>query len=422
MRSGAQMFGRLADALSNSWKAQARPEQLEPSGDWWSTWLILAGRGWGKTRTLTEWVHGHCVAGRVSRVAICAPTAADCRDVLIEGSSGFLAIASNSTRPLWEPSKHRLTWPNGSQAALYSAEEPERLRGPQHDLAALDELAAWKYPEALDMLNLGLRSGTRPRKLICTTPRPSKMLKAIIEDPSTVITRGKTADNAKNLAPSFMDGILRKYGGTRLGRQEIGGELLSDVPGALWQLASIDSARVEIAPRSGCKRVVVAIDPAVTSGEDADETGIITAGIDGDHAYVLEDASGRYAPIEWAQKAINLYRKWHADRIVAEVNNGGAMVEGTVRMVDPNVSFRAVHASRGKVVRAEPVSALYEQGRVHHVGAFPELEDQLCSFTSDFDRSRAGYSPDRLDALVWALFELMLEAVPAAPLFGSYGR
>jgi phage terminase large subunit-like protein len=421
MRSSAQMFGRLADALSNSWRVQARPEQCEPSGDWWSTWLILAGRGWGKTRTGTEWVHSHAVAGTASRIAIVAPTAADCRDVLIEGPSGFLAIASNSTRPTWEPSKRRLTWPNGAEATAFSAEEPERLRGPQTDLAYCDELATWPHPETLDMLNLGLRVGIRPRKLITTTPKPSKLLKAIIADPTTVITRGKTADNAKNLSPMFMDGIMRKYAGTRLGRQEIDGELLLDVPNALWQLDWLDRDRVEKAPE--LERVVVAIDPAVTSGEDADETGIIVAGVTGDHAYVLEDASGRYQPHEWAQRAIGLYRKHKADRIVAEVNNGGEMVASTIRMIDPNVSFKAVHASRGKVIRAEPCSALYEQSRVHHVGTFARLEDQLCSFTSDFNRGAAGYSPDRLDALVWALSELMVLSVqPVMPQFGTYGR
>jgi predicted phage terminase large subunit-like protein len=410
MRSASQLFGGLAAALSTSWRVQSRNEQREPSGDWWSTWLILAGRGWGKTRTGTEWVHGHAVAGTASRIAICAPTFADLRDVLIEGPSGLLSIASNSTRPTWEPSKNRLTWPNGAQASVFSAEEPERLRGPQHDLAFCDELAAWKYPEALDMLNFGLRVGARPRKLITTTPKPTKQLKAIIADPTTVITRGKTLDNAKNLAPQFISGIMAKYAGTRLGRQEIDGELLSDTPGALWQLDWLDRDRVEAMPFSGLERVVVAIDPAVTSGEDADETGIIVAGVANGHAYVLEDLSGRYQPHEWARRAVAAYRRHRADRIIAERNNGGEMVEGTVRMVDPNASFKAVHASRGKVTRAEPVSALYEQGRVHHVGSFSQLEDQMCAFTSDFDRSRAGYSPDRVDALVWALSELVLEA------------
>jgi predicted phage terminase large subunit-like protein len=403
------MFGRLADALSNSWRVQARPEQLEPPGDWWESWLILAGRGWGKTRTGTEWVHRHAIMGTASRIAICAPTAGDVRDVLVEGPSGFLAIASNSTRPTWEPSKRRLEWPNGAQAIAFSAEEPERLRGPQHDLAYLDELAAWKYPEALDMLNFGLRVGVRPRKLITTTPKPTKLLKAIIANPATVTTRGKTTDNAKNLAPTFISSIMNRYAGTRLGRQEIDGEMLSDTPGALWQLDWLDRDRIEAVPWLGFDRVVVAIDPAVTSGEDADETGIIVAGSDGNgHAFVLEDGSGKYAPAEWARTAITLYRKHRADRIIGETNNGGEMIENTVRMVDPNVSYRSVHASRGKVVRAEPISALYEQGRVHHVGAFPQLEDQMTAFTSDFDRGRAGYSPDRLDALVWALTELML--------------
>jgi phage terminase large subunit-like protein len=417
MRSSAQMFGRLADALSGSWRVRARPEQREPIGDWWSTWLILSGRGWGKTRTGTEWVHGHAMAGTASRIAIVVPTAADVRDVLVEGPSGFLSIASNSTRPTWEPSKRRLTWPNGCEAAVYSAEEPERLRGPQHDLAYCDELATWPHPETIDMLNLGLRVGIRPRKLITTTPKPSKLLKAIIADPATVITRGKTADNEKNLAASFMAGILRKYGGTRLGRQEIDGELLLDVPNALWQLDWLDRDRVAKAPE--LERVVVAIDPAVTSGEDADETGIIVAGVVGDHAYVLEDASGRYQPHEWAVRAIGLYQRHKADRIVAEVNNGGEMVASTIRMINPNVSFKAVHATRGKVIRAEPCSALYEQSRVHHVGTFARLEDQLCGFTSDFNRNTAGYSPDRLDALVWALTELMVLAVePVMPQFG----
>jgi phage terminase large subunit-like protein len=415
------MFGRLADALSNSWKMQARPEQREPTGDWWSTWLVLAGRGWGKTRCGVEWVHSHAVAGTARRIAICSATAADCRDVLVEGPSGFLSIASNSTRPTWEPSKRRLTWPNGAEATAFSAEEPERLRGPQHDLAYLDELCTWPHPEALDMLNLGLRVGIRPRKLITTTPKPSRLLKAIIADPATVITRGKTADNEKNLSPSFMAGILRKYGGTRLGRQEIDGELLLDVPNALWELGWLDRDRVAKAP--DLERVVVAIDPAVTSGEDADETGIIVAGVVGDHAYVLEDASGKYQPHQWAQKAIDLYRKHSADRIIGETNNGGEMVASTIRMIDPNVSFKAVHATRGKVIRAEPCSALYEQSRVHHVGTFARLEDQLCSFTSDFNRGAAGYSPDRLDALVWALSELMVQAIEAPmPVFGTYGR
>jgi predicted phage terminase large subunit-like protein len=409
----------LADALEDGgWPARARPEQLEPPGEW-VTWLILAGRGWGKTRTSVEWVHGHAVAGTAGRIALVAPTAADVRDVLVEGPSGFLAIASDTTRPLYEPSKRRLEWPNGATATCYSAEEPERLRGPQHDLAALDELCAFSHPETLDMLNFGLRVGARPRKLITTTPKPTKQLKQIIADPTTIITRGRTLDNSANLAPTFISGILNKYGGTRLGRQEIEGELLDDTPGALWQQKWIDDARVAAMPWGGLTRVVVAIDPAVTSGEDADETGIICAGVDANGAvYVLEDASGRYQPHEWANKAINLYKKHHADRIVAEINNGGGLVEATIRSVDPNISYKGVHASRGKVTRAEPISALYEQGKVHHVGTFTELEDQMVSFTSDFSRASAGYSPDRLDSAVWAITELALTKQRAQFYFG----
>ena len=303
MRSSGQMFGRLADALSGSWRIHARPEQREPPGDRWATWLILAGRGWGKTRTGTEWVHSHAVAGTASRVAIVAPTAADVRDVLVEGPSGFLAIASNSTRPTWEPSKRRLEWPNGAQATAFSAEEPERLRGPQHDLAYCDELATWPHPEALDMLNLGLRVGIRPRKLITTTPRPSKMLKAIIADPTTVITRGKTVDNAQNLAPGFIAGIMNRYAGTRLGRQEIDGELLTDVQGALWTREMIERANGTW-KLPDVKRVVVAVDPSGTRGQEdgGDLVGIVVAGLGVDGlGYVLADRTCKLSPDGWGR-------------------------------------------------------------------------------------------------------------------------
>jgi phage terminase large subunit-like protein len=411
----AQLAAALADG---GWAAKARAEQLEPPGEW-LVWLILAGRGWGKTRTGVEWVHGHAVMGTASRIALVAPTAADVRDVLIEGPSGFLNIASDHTRPLYEPSKRRLEWPNGATATCFSAEEPERLRGPQHDLAFCDEVAAWKYPEAMDQLNFGLRVGIRPRKLITTTPKPTKLLKSIVADPTTFITRGSTLDNGANLAPTFMTSIMKKYAGTRLGRQEIEGELLNDTPGALFQIDWLDRDRVTQLPWGGLQRIVIAIDPAVTSGEDADETGIIAAGLGYDgHGYILDDKSGRYQPHEWAAVAIQMYRRWQADRIIGETNNGGEMIESTIRMVDPNVSYKSVHASRGKVVRAEPISALYEQGRVHHAGIFTELEDQMSAFTSDFSRATAGYSPDRLDALVWALSELMLEKEGSRLFFG----
>ncbi len=383
------------------WSYRARREQLPPEGDW-RVWLLLAGRGFGKTRTGAELVRARVGAHQARRIALVAPTAADARDVMVEGESGLLAIAPPWKRPLYEPSKRRLTWPNGAVATTYSADEPERLRGPQHDFAWCDELAAWRYPEAWDMLMFGLRLGADPRAVVTTTPRPTKLVRGLVADPHVIVTRGRTAANRANLAPAFLDQIVRRYEGTRLGRQELDAEILDDMPGALWQRGIIEAVRSS-APAK-LVRVVVAIDPAAGSGEHADETGIVVAGRDAlGHAYVLADASGRYAPAEWARVATAAYTAHQADRIVGEVNNGGEMVEATLRMIDPNVPFGAVRASRGKAARAEPVAALYEQGRIHHVGAFPQLEDQMCSFTADFDRNVAGYSPDRVDALVWAI-------------------
>lgn len=405
----AGIYARLAAALQWSWRVRARPDQIAPSGDW-LTWLILAGRGWGKTRTGAEWVQEQIQFGGCSRMALVAPTASDVRDVMVEGESGLLSIAPEGMRPIYEPSKRRLTWPNGAIATCFSADEPERLRGPQHDGAWCDELGAWRYPEAWDQLQLGLRLGRGPRCVVTTTPKPIALIRDLLkrEGKGVVVTRGRTRDNADNLAPGFLEAIQRRYGGTRLGRQELDGEFLDDVPGALWQRAWIDSDRVAKAP--DLRRIVVAIDPAVTNTEGSDETGIVAAGVEGAgrdrRYYVLDDLSGRYGPLEWAQKAITAYRRHDADRIVAEVNNGGLMVEATIRTVDASVPYKEVRASRGKAVRAEPISALYEQGLVHHVGSFAALEDQMCSFTSDFDRARNGYSPDRLDALVWALTEL----------------
>jgi len=400
---------QLVDALENSWLAVARPNQLPPPGDW-QIWLLLAGRGFGKTRTLAEWVCDQVTLGRAARIALVAATAADARDVLVEGESGILAVAPRWFRPIYESSKRRLTWPNGAIATTFSAEEPERLRGPQHDAAVCDELGAWSRPETWDMLQFGLRLGQKPRCLVATTPRPTKLIRELLarEGRDVVVTRGSTYENRANLAPGFFDQVIGKYEGTRLGRQELNAELLEDTPGALWSHGIIDAARQAAAPNLA--RIVVAIDPAMTSGEDADETGILVVGKDHQgHGYVLADVSGRYQPIEWAKIAIAAYRTHHADRIVAERNNGGDMVEATIRMVDPNVPVTTVWASRGKVTRAEPISALYEQGRMHHVGGFPQLEDQMTNFTSDFDRQKAGYSPDRLDALVFATTELLVE-------------
>jgi phage terminase large subunit-like protein len=408
----------LANALENSWPAIARPNQLPPAGDWWQIWLLLAGRGFGKTRTLAEWVCQQAAFGQASRIALVAATAADARDVLVEGESGILAVAPPRFRPIYEPSKRRLTWPNGAIATTFSAEEPDRLRGPQHDAAVCDELGSWSRPETWDMLQFGLRLGRTPRCLVATTPRPTKLIRELLarEGRDVVVTRGSTYENRANLAPGFFDQVIRKYEGTRLGRQELNAELLDDTPAALWSHSIIDAARQAAAPNLA--RIVVAIDPATTSGEDADETGIVVVGKDNQgHGYVLADASGKYQPIEWAKIAIAAYRAHHADRIVAERNNGGDMVEATIRMVDQNVPVTTVWASRGKVTRAEPVSALYEQGRMHHVGTFPQLEDQMTNFTSDFDRQTAGYSPDRLDALVWATTELLVEQMKGANVF-----
>jgi len=404
-----------AQRLLDDWRVWARPSQLPPEGDW-RIWLLLAGRGFGKTRSGAEWVRAQAESGAALRIALVAPTARDARLVMVEGESGLLAIAPDTMRPVFEPSKRQLTWPNGAIATLFSADEPDRLRGPQFDAAWCDELAAWRYPQAWDMLMMALRLGTNPRVVVTTTPKPVKLVRALLASPDCAVTRGGTRDNAGNLAPGFLAAILKQYEGTRLGRQELDAELLEDMPGALWSRDAIERARIDEAPV--LRRVVVAIDPAASAGEDADETGIVVAALGQDsHGYVLEDLSGRYSPHDWASHALEAYRAHRADRIVAEVNNGGAMVEATLRVLDAGVSYKPVHASRGKLARAEPVAALYEQGRIHHVGAFPALEDQMCAFTGGPLAHLA--SPDRVDALVWALSELMLTSAEPG-LLGYY--
>lgn len=392
------------------WRRKARPEQIAPAGTW-RVWLLLAGRGFGKSRTGAEWIREQAESGRAKRIALVAATASDVRDVIVEGESGILAISPPSSRPVYEPSKRRLTWPNGAIATTYSADEPDRLRGPQHDAAWCDELAAWRYPDAWDQLMFGLRLGTDPRVVVTTTPRPTALVRALVKSPSTHTTRGSTYANRANLAPAFFEQIVTKYEGTRLGRQELNAEILDDAPGALWSRDGIDAARVPRAP--ALDRIVVAVDPAVTSAESSDETGIIVAGIDRRGAgYVLADHSGKYSPAEWAHLVVRLYREHSADRIVAECNQGGDMVAHTIRTVDPNAPVKLVRASRGKRTRAEPVAALYEQRRVHHVGVLAQLEDQLCTW----DPTSSEGSPDRLDALVWALSELMVQAAYGEPV------
>jgi phage terminase large subunit-like protein len=399
-----------AERLAHEWRFWARPNQLAPVGPW-AVWLLLAGRGFGKTRTGAEWVRDRVKAG-AARIALVAETAADARDVMVEGESGLLSVCWEGDRsaagaplgrPLYEPSKRRVTWANGAMATTYSAEEPDQLRGPQHDTAWADELAKWRYEEAWDNLMLGLRLGDDPRSVVTTTPKPTRLLRRLIADKRVTMTRGSTFDNRAHLAQSFLDGVVALYGGTRIGRQELMAEMLEDAAGALWRRAEIEALRVKHAP--DLKRIVVAIDPAVSAGEGSDETGIIVAGYGLDEkGYVLQDLSGRYSPAEWAGRAIAAFHRWHADRLIGEVNNGGDMIEHTLRAVDRRVAYRAVRASRGKHARAEPIAALYEQGRVRHVGAFPALEDQMVSW----EPLGAEHSPDRVDALVWALTELML--------------
>ena len=386
--------------LAYDWLCVGRVDQLPPEHDW-TCWLIKAGRGWGKTRCGAEWVRMIAECNPNARIALVGPTAADVRDVMIEGESGIRAIAPPWAVPVYEPSKRRVTWPNGAMAVAYSADEPDRLRGPQHTHAYCDEAAAWRYPDAWDMLMMGLRLGQRPQVVVTTTPKPVALMRSIESTPGAVITRGRTMDNAINLAPTFLTALMARYEGTRLGRQELEGEDLVDNPDALWSRSGLDDRRARMEPQLA--RVVVAIDPAVTSRDDSDETGIIVAGVGVDkRGYVLADLSGRYKPDEWARIAIGAYHEYKADRVVAESNQGGEMVQHVLRTVDADVPLRLVHASRGKVARAEPVAALYEQGKVSHVGSHAKLEDQLCTWQPGMA------SPDRMDALVWAMTELML--------------
>jgi phage terminase large subunit-like protein len=387
-----------AEAMLWDWPFWARPNQQTPAGDW-TYWLILAGRGFGKTRTGAEWVRQQVKTSQY--VNLIGATADDARDIMVQGESGILAICPDGERPEYRPSQRKLVWPNGAVSLIFTADEPERLRGKQHSGLWGDELAAWRYPEALDQAKLGLRLGAHPQACFTTTPRPTKLVKSLASDPATVVTRGTTYDNQANLAPTFFSSIIRTYEGTRLGRQELQAEILDDNPNALWNRKQIDALRVKEAP--AMKRVVIGVDPSVTSNEDSDLAGIIAAGIGADdHGYVLDDLSLIASPDGWARAAVKAYHDLKADRLVAEVNNGGDLVELVIRTVDRNVSYKKVHASRGKMIRAEPIAALYEQGRVHHVGSLQELEDEMC----DYDPITSSKSPDRMDALVWAFTEL----------------
>ena len=409
------------------WQDKARPEQKPPADDNWTTWLYLAGRGAGKTRSCAEWLAWKAIETPNTRCGIIARTFGDARDTCAEGESGIISILRQYGQlKTWNRSLGEIVLNNTSRIKLFSAEEPDRLRGPQHEYIWADELAAWQYADAWDQAQFGLRLGQHPQVVIATTPRPTKILKTIMTDEHTVISRGTTYDNLSNLAPTVATAILGRYEGTRLGRQELLGEIIDEVDGALWRGADIDAYRVGIdtignLTSSSVKpldeseanpsrqiemvRIVVAIDPAVSTGEDSDLTGIVVVGkgSDGD-GYVLSDRTLKGSPAEWARKAIQaLHDYGDIGTIVAETNQGGDMVEHTLRSIEHHIPFKKVHAKQGKRLRAEPISALYEQGRVHHVGVFPELEEQMTSWLPD-----SGYSPDRLDALVHGLTELNL--------------
>lgn len=425
------------EQVLTEWLSFARADQLPPGflavpgkrarlvggGPDWTVWLVLGGRGAGKTRTGAEWVRavsagadGFATAP-AGRIALVAETMADVRDVMVEGVSGLLSVHPRRDRPRWEPSRRRLLWPNGAIATAFSAEDPESLRGPQFDAAWLDELAKWRLAqETWDMLQFALRLGPRPRQIVTTTPRPVPLVKRILADPMAVVTRAATRANALNLAPAFLDTIVSRYAGTRLGRQELDGELVEDRADALWSRAALEAIRVEAAP--DLARIVVAVDPPASSGKRADACGIVAAGIDRDGlVFVLADATLQgVRPSAWAEAALALFHRLEADALVVETNQGGEMAEAVLREADPSVSVRAVRATRGKFLRAEPVAQLYEQGRVRHAGAFPELEDEMCDFGAVKGpggrgggyRLSSGRSPDRLDALVWAVTQLAL--------------
>ena len=376
---------------------------------------MIAGRGAGKTRAMAEWVIDSVRRFGRRRFALISRTPGDVREVMIEGESGILAISPPDFRPVWNPSVRRLTWPNGAIATTYSSENPEQLRGPQHDGAWADEPAAWDDAKRGDVLGtswnnmmLGLRLGKHPQCGFSTTPKNTRLIREVLGKPSTIVTRASTYDNLANLAPTFREQVLAAYEGTRIGRQELLGELLTDVEGALVTLEMIDANRLLQMPDIALTRVVVAVDPATTSGEDSDETGIVVCakGIDG-RGYVLADRTCKASPDGWARRVATAYEEFAADRVIAEKNQGGDMVESIVRSVFPNIAYKGVHAKVGKKLRAEPVTALYEQGKISHVGIFPQLEDQLTTWVPD-----SGDSPDRLDALVHGMTELGLVAMP----------
>ena len=399
-----------AEKFKCYWAIWNHKMQRPPPGDW-TTWLMLGGRGAGKTRAGAEWVRKLVAAPRpVSPIALVGETMAEARAIMVEGVSGIVSVHLHAERPRLDKARAVLVWPNGAEAWLMPANDPERFRGPQFAAAWCDELAKWPKAEAAwDMLQFGLRLGARPRQLVTTTPKPTRLLKRLMADPNTVVTRMTTKANRDNLAPAFLQAVVARYNETVLGRQELDGELVEEMPGALWNRGQIEAGRIGDVP--GLSRVVVAVDPPVTGGKNSDACGIVVAGRWGDRAVILADRTVKgTSPVGWARVAVTAFHEFAADTIVAEVNQGGDLVGQVLGQVDAGVPVRAVRASRGKWVRAEPVAALYAQGRVKHAGMFTELEDELCAFGPD--GLAEGHSPDRLDALVWAVTELLLREGP----------
>ncbi|MEM7688595.1 MAG: terminase family protein [Pseudomonadota bacterium] len=405
---------RERNGFDYHWGLQARPSQLAPDGDW-RVWMIMAGRGFGKTRAGAEWVREIAESHPGARIALVASSLNEARSVMIEGESGVIACSTPENRPVFEPSLRRLRFPNGAQAQMFSAAEPESLRGPQHSHAWCDEIGKWPHSgeramRAWDNLLMGLRVGENPQTLVTTTPRAVPLVERLMkqsDDGSVAITRGSTHENAANLPARFLQAMASEFEGTQLGRQEIGGEFLSDVEGALWTRSLLETAR-DVSLGAERSRIVVAVDPPVSS--KGDECGIIVAALTADGiGQVLADCSlGGALPGVWAKAVNTAAQEWRADRVVAEANQGGAMVESVLRAANQSLPVKLVHASRGKVARAEPIAALYEARRVRHCGAFAKLEDQLCGLMTGGEYAGPGRSPDRADALVWALTELML--------------
>lgn len=402
----ATLTDRQAEALLGDWQFWARPEQLPPAWDW-TTWLILAGRGFGKTRTGAEWVRQQVDNRSAGRIALIAETQRDLEDVLVFGESGLWSVFPKDQKPVVTRKPVRITFHTGAVALGYNATEPDQLRGPQFDAAWGDELAKWRYAqETYDQLQFGLRLGARPRQMFTTTPRPIPLIRKLIADPTTAVTRGKTMDNRGNLAASFLKQVHDRYAGTRLGRQELDAEILDDTPGALWSRSQIEANRCPLPDLRWVSRIVVAVDPPAVSGDSADACGIVVAVLDRDGTMVvIDDATVQgLTPEKWARAVVETYHRWNASSLVAEVNQGGEMVQAVIRAADPTIPVKMVRATRGKYVRAEPIAALYEQGKVRHAGAFPALEDQMVNFT--LAGLPGGGSPDNLDALVWAITEL----------------